>query len=75
MERFCRLGKEEEKLLGSAYRKFSLTGRGCTRILKVARTIADLEGTPDISCDHLAEAVGYRMADQRLWKMEGGFEE
>lgn len=73
VERYCRLGKESEKLLAGAYRKFSLTGRGCIRILKVARTIADLEGADEISCEHLAEALGYRMADQRLWQAEGDF--
>ncbi len=73
VERYCRLGKAPEKLLAGAYRKFSLTGRGCIRVLKVARTIADLEGADEISCDHLAEALGYRMADTRLWQAEGDF--
>ena len=72
LERWCRLGSAEDKLLKAAYKKYSLTGRGCMRILKVARTIADLDGSGLIREEHLMEALGFRMADRRLWGLEGG---
>ena len=70
--RWCVLDSSGEKLLKAAYQKFSLTGRGCMRVLKVARTIADLEGSENIREEHLMEALGFRMADLRLWGQEGG---
>ncbi len=59
--RFCELGKEEKKLMESAFETMSLSARGYHRILRVARTIADMEGSERITCTHLAEALGYRM--------------
>ena len=50
------------------YRRMNLSARSYHRMLKVARTIADLEGEEQISCDHLAEAAGYRVADRKFWK-------
>jgi magnesium chelatase family protein len=59
--RFCELGKEEKKLMESAFETMGLSARGYHRILRVARTIADMEGSERITCTHLAEALGYRM--------------
>ena len=64
---FCGLQEEEEKLLEQIYSKLKLTGRSCLKILKVARTIADLEGKESVTCDHIAEAAGYRLPDRRYW--------
>ena len=64
---FCILGMEEEELLERIYRKKQLSARACHKILKVARTIADLEGAERISREHLAEAAGYRVLEEQIW--------
>ena len=56
-----------KKLMEQIYQSFHLTGRGYYRILKTARTIADLEGEERIRKEHLLEAIGYRSLDQRFW--------
>ncbi len=60
MDRFCALGEEEQKLMTQLYRSLQLSARACHRILKVARTIADLDGAEVISKEHLLEASYYR---------------
>ena len=67
IEKYCSLGDQEEKLLEKAYRSLSLSARAYHRILKVARTIADLDGAENITCRHLSEAIGYRSIDRRYW--------
>ncbi len=59
-EKFCKLGQAEKKLMEQIYEKFQLTGRGYFRILKTARTIADLEGSERIRKKHINEAVFLR---------------
>ena len=61
---FCRLDKKGEELLQSAFRKLRLSVRAYERILKVARTIADLDEKPNIEFQHVAEAVQYRSLDK-----------
>lgn len=60
IKKFCVLGEEEQKALGQAMRAFNFSGRSLHRILKVARTIADLAGEEKINPDHLSEAIHYR---------------
>lgn len=60
IRKHCRLDDESKKLLHAAIGRLGLSGRAYDRILKVSRTIADLEGTENIGKAHLAEAVGYR---------------
>ncbi|HVY67404.1 MAG TPA: YifB family Mg chelatase-like AAA ATPase [Patescibacteria group bacterium] len=60
IKNFCRLGPAEDSLLKAAMRQFNFSGRSLHRILKVARTIADLAGAKDIAGSHLAEALQYR---------------
>ena len=67
-KKFCVLDKESDKLLKESFNKLQLSARAYTRILRVARTIADLEGCDSISVDHIAEAVSYRSLD-RKYKM------
>lgn len=67
VERYCALGDEEEGYLQQIYQKMGLSARGCHKILKVARTIADLEGKGEIEKIHLSEAVGYRSLEEKYW--------
>ena len=57
---FCRLDEAGEKLMKGAFDRLGLTGRSHDRILRMARTIADLDGGGDITAAHLAEAIQYR---------------
>lgn len=66
-ERFCRLGREEELLMKQAFAALGLTARTYHKILKVARTIADLDGRERIDVCHLKEAAGYRTIDKKYW--------
>ncbi len=63
IEKYCHLGPKEQEYMERIYKKMSLSLRGYHRILKVSRTIADLNGSPDIKREHLAEAVSYRASE------------
>lgn len=67
LKEFCSLGKSEEELMQKAYTSLRLTARTYHKILKVARTIADLDGSGTIRGCHLKEALGYRMIDKKYW--------
>lgn len=67
VQKYCELGKEEMELLTAVFDKFCLSARGYHRILKVARTIADLDESEAILCRHLQEAICYRSLDQKYW--------
>lgn len=64
LRRFCPLGAEPAKLLDTAMQRLALSARAYTRIIKLARTIADLEGSEPIGASHVAEAIGYRTLDR-----------
>jgi len=66
VEIHCRTDQASEKLLRQALEKLGLSARAYHRILKVARTIADLAAEEDISSGHVAEAIGYRQLDRRM---------
>ncbi len=65
IRKYCVLDKECEDLMENAFESLALSARAHNRILKVARTIADLEGCSDISLAHLSEAIGYRSLDKK----------
>jgi len=60
IKRFCKIDEASENMLKTAIIKFNLSGRSYDRILKLARTIADLEQAPDITQSHIAQALQYR---------------
>jgi len=64
LKRFCTPAPAAEKLLETAMSKLALSARAYTRILKVARTIADLDAAPDIGPGHVSEAIQYRSPDR-----------
>lgn len=66
LDEYCRLGWAEHEFLGNAVNTLGLSARAYTRILRVARTIADLDGAAEISLAHIAEAVSCRVLDRGL---------
>ncbi len=67
LERYCRLDESAEALLKQAATRMGISARGITRILKLSRTIADLEGTDRIEVHHVAEAIQYRQNVGDYW--------
>ena len=65
IRKFCQPEAAGEKLLESAMKRLGLSARAYTRILKVARTIADLAGEEQVGSAHLAEAIQYRALDRK----------
>lgn len=66
IKKYCQIDEASQRLLEVAIDKFGLSARAYTRILKVARTIADLEGQENILAAHLSEAIQYRSLDRNL---------
>ena len=66
IRKFCEVDMESDVLLERAMDKLGLSARAHSRILKISRTIADIEGSVDIKVDHVAEAIQYRSLDRRL---------
>ena len=67
ISKYCILSDEGKKLLSNAFNKLHLSARAHNRILKVARTIADLDESQLIKINHLAEAIQYRSLDRKYW--------
>ncbi len=69
LREFCQLDETSENILKMAMEKLGLSARAYSRILKVARTIADLDGESDIKPHHIQEAISYRSLDREDWYM------
>lgn len=67
VRKVCELSEAGKMLLKTAMNKLQLSARAYDRILRVARTIADLAGSPEIKIEHLAEAIQYRSLDRESW--------
>ena len=67
VEQYCPISTEGEKLLKTAMERLGLSARAYDRILKVARTISDLEESPEIEIEHLSEAINFRSLDRDNW--------
>ena len=67
IEQFCELDETSQQLIKTAMNKLNLSARAYDRILKVARTIADLEQTENLSPVHISEAIQYRSLDREFW--------
>lgn len=67
LKRFCKLDKESQSLIKDAVEQLGISARAYSRILKIARTIADLDESDEIKVDHVAEAIQYRILDRKLF--------
>jgi magnesium chelatase family protein len=67
LKEICVITQAGQTLLKAAMDKLNLSARAYDRILKVSRTVADLEGSIDIKVEHLAEAIQYRSLDREGW--------
>ena len=67
IKQFCRVGDDVKDLLRAAISQLGLSARAYDRILKLARTVADLDDQADIALAHVAEAIQYRALDRKLW--------
>jgi len=67
IRKYCAISEEGEKRLEDAIGRLGLSARAHDRILKVARTIADLDGSENVQIQHLSEAIQYRTLDRTYW--------
>ena len=63
----CKLGDESQELIRVAMTELNLSARAYDRILKVSRTVADLQSCDEITTEHVSDAIQYRTFDRTLW--------
>jgi magnesium chelatase family protein len=68
IHKHCRLETDSESLLEQAMRQHAFSARSYTRILKLARTIADLAGSDRVRVEHVSEAIQYRSTERHYWR-------
>jgi magnesium chelatase family protein len=68
IKKHCSLDSQAEELLHQAMTELNISARGYNKILKVGRTIADLDHSENVRLEHISEAVQYRNLDRDLWK-------
>ncbi|MBU3911986.1 MAG: hypothetical protein KKD90_05315 [Candidatus Omnitrophica bacterium] len=67
IRKYCKLGQKEQDLLKMAMTELNFSARAYNKILKIARTIADIEESEDINADHISEAIQYRSLDRDIF--------
>ncbi len=67
LEKYCPLGTEQKELLKIAFTHYEMSGRAYAKVLKTARTIADLDNSEEILSSHISEAISYRTLDKKYW--------
>jgi magnesium chelatase family protein len=70
IRKYCKADEDAMELLHSAYDSMGLSARGYDRIMRVARTIADLDKSDIIRAEHIAEAIQFRSLDRKYWGMD-----
>ena len=70
IEKYCRLGVREKSFLENAFCSMELSARAYHKVLRIARTIADIEDCAEIQEIHLMEALSYRMTDGKYWHQQ-----
>jgi magnesium chelatase family protein len=67
IRQFCKLSDECQELLRNSVNEMGLSARAHDKVLRVSRTIADLDKSENIQASHLNEAINYRMLDRQMW--------
>jgi magnesium chelatase family protein len=70
IRKYCKADEDARELLHTAYDSMGLSARGYDRIMRVARTIADLDKSEIIRAEHIAEAIQFRSLDRKYWNIE-----
>jgi magnesium chelatase family protein len=66
IRKYCKIDADSQRLMEAAMNRLGLSARAYNRVLKVARTIADIEGSGPIATEHISEAIQYRSLDRRI---------
>ena len=66
-QKYCVMTDEADLLMKTSFEKLGMSGRAYDKILRLARTIADLDGSEPIEFEHIAEALQYRALDRKYW--------